>query len=184
AIRSDSLPRNQGAYMPVWALYTVTVLVWGVSWHAIHYQVGVVAPALSIAYRFLLAAAIMVVFCLATRRKLRCGGRDLALMTALGMSLFCVNYILFYYAALHLATGLLAVVFSLITVMNVSSAAVLLGQKIEPGGAVGALRGLGGMALTLWPDIAGQELIHEVGIGLVLSLLGTLSASLGNMAWV
>jgi len=170
--------------MPVWALYTVTVLVWGVSWHAIHYQVGVVAPALSIAYRFLLAAAIMVVFCLATRRKLRCGGRDLALMTALGLSLFCVNYILFYYAALHLATGLLAVVFSLITVMNMINAAILFGQKIEPRVAIGALLGLGGLALTFWPDIAGQELNHEVAIGLVLSLLGTLSASLGNMASV
>lgn len=170
--------------MPTWALYSVTVLVWGVSWHAIHYQVGVVAPALSIAYRFLLAAAIMVAYCVATGRRLRFGGRDLGLMAALGLSLFCVNYILFYYAASYLPTGLLSVVFSLITVMNMINAAILFRQRIELGVAVGALFGLGGLALTFWPDIAGHELNRGVAIGLVLSLLGTLSASLGNMASV
>ena len=54
--------------MPTWGLYTITVVVWGLSWHAMLYQVGV-APELSIAYRFVMAAAIMMAFCIATRRK-------------------------------------------------------------------------------------------------------------------
>ena len=39
-----------------------------------------------------------------------------------------------------------------------------------------------GLALTFWSDIAGHEINHRILIGLGLSLLGTLSASFGNMA--
>jgi drug/metabolite transporter (DMT)-like permease len=167
--------------MPTWSLYTITVIVWGLSWHALIYQVGV-APELSIAYRFLLAAAIMIAFCLATRRRLIFRARDYGLMTLLGLFLFCVNYILFYYATAYLATGLLAVVFSMITVMNMMNAAILFRQKIEGRVAIAAAFGLVGLALTFWSDIVGHALNREVVLGLVLSLLGTLCASLGNMA--
>ena len=169
--------------MPTWALYTVTVIVWGVSWHAMLYQVGV-APELSIAYRFILAAGIMVAFCLATGRRFRFPTRDVGLMALLGLFLFSANYILFYYAAAHLATGLLAVVFSMITVMNMVNGAILFGHRIEPRVAVAAAFGLVGLALTFWPDFVGHQINHGVVLGLVLSVLGTLCASFGNMASV
>ena len=167
--------------MPTWSLYTITVIVWGLSWHAMLYQVGV-APELSIAYRFLLAAVIMVAFCVVTRCRLMFRPRDYGLMTLLGLFLFCINYILFYYAASYLATGLLAVVFSMITVLNMVNAAILFRQKIEGRVAIAAGFGLIGLALTFWSDIGGHELNHRVVMGLVLALLGTLCASFGNMA--
>ena len=169
--------------MPTWALYTVTVLVWGVSWHAMLYQIGV-APELSIAYRFLLAAAIMVAFCVATRRRFRFSRREYGQMALLGLFLFSANYILFYYAAGYLATGLLAVVFSMITVMNMVNGAIMFGQKIEGRVAIAAVFGLVGLALTFWPDFVGHEINRGVLLGLALSVLGTLCASFGNMASV
>ncbi len=167
--------------MPTWGLYTTTVIVWGLSWHAMLYQVGV-APELSIAYRFVMAAAIMIAFCAMTRRKLIFRARDYGLMTLLGLFLFCTNYILFYYAAAYMTTGLLAVVFSMITVLNMVNGAIFFRQKIEGRVAIAAAFGLIGLALTFWSDIAGHEINHRIVIGLVLSLLGTLCASLGNMA--
>src|SRR5690348_5431338 len=50
---------EQGRTMPIWALYLVTVAIWGTSWYGIKEQLGVVAPTVSIAYRFLLAAAML-----------------------------------------------------------------------------------------------------------------------------
>lgn len=169
--------------MPTWALYMVTVIVWGVSWHAMLYQT-VVAPELSIAYRFILAATLMVAFCVATRRRFSFARRDYGLMALLGLFLFSVNYILFYYAAGYLATGLLAVVFSMITVMNMVNGALLFGHKIEARVAIAAAFGLIGLALTFWPDFVGHEINRGVALGLVLSVLGTLCASFGNMASV
>ena len=167
--------------MPTWGLYTITVVVWGLSWSAMLYQVGV-APELSIAYRFVMAAAIMVAFCIATRRKLIFRARDYGLMLLLGLFLFCTNYILFYYAVPYMTTGLLAVVFSTITVLNMVNSAILFGQKIEGRVAIAAAFGVVGLALTFWSDIAGDKMKDGVLIGLGLSLLGTLCASFGNMA--
>ena len=105
--------------MPIWALYLITVAIWGSSWYGIKEQLGIVAPTVSIAYRFLLAAAILWVFCLATRRSVRFRARDHVWMAAQGLCLFCGNYILFYFAGMHLVSGLLAVCFSTMSLMNV-----------------------------------------------------------------
>ena len=52
------------------SLYVLTVLIWGTSWLAIKFQLGVVAPEVSVVYRFALAAAIMLGFCLLARRRM------------------------------------------------------------------------------------------------------------------
>src|SRR5688500_20369515 len=94
-------------------------------------------------------------------------------MTLLGLFLFCTNYILFYYAAAYMTTGLLAVVFSMITVLNMVNGAILFGQKIEGRVALAAAFGLVGLALTFWSDIAGRALNHRLRTGLGQSLPGT-----------
>jgi len=44
------------------SLYVACVLIWGSTWLAITYQLGEVPPAVSVAYRFTLAAAILLVY--------------------------------------------------------------------------------------------------------------------------
>ena len=41
-------------------LYLLTVLIWGTTWIAITFQLGVVPAPVSIAYRFWLAAAVLM----------------------------------------------------------------------------------------------------------------------------
>ena len=53
------------------SLYLATVLIWGSTWFAIKFQLGQVEAEVSLVYRFLLAAIILLIFCLLTRRKLR-----------------------------------------------------------------------------------------------------------------
>src|SRR3546814_6857990 len=80
---------------------------------------------LSIVYRFLLAAGILLVFCVVTRRRLRFSGRDHLFFAAQGLTLFSLNYLLFYVAAGYVTSGPLAVAFSTITVMNIGNGALL-----------------------------------------------------------
>jgi hypothetical protein len=40
-------------------LYLVTVLIWGSTWLAIEFQLGVVPPEVSVFYRYLLASGIL-----------------------------------------------------------------------------------------------------------------------------
>lgn len=163
-------------------LYAATVLIWGSTWYAIKLQLGVVDPDLSVAYRFILAAAILIVFCIATRRSLRFAPRHHVYIAAQGLFLFCLNYWIFYYATFRLTTGVIAVVFSLIMLMNIVNGAVLFGSRVEPKVLAAAALGVVGLVLVFWRDLAALDLTSGPMLGLGMSIVATYSASLGNMA--
>ena len=169
--------------MPTPVLYLVTVLIWGTSWYAMELQL-VLPGELAIAYRFLLAAAMLVGYCLVTGRSLRFTRRDHLFMALQGFFLFSLNYVLFYWAAAYLVSGLLAVLFSTITVMNIANGALLFRRRVEPKVALAALLGLIGIGLVFWPELAKVELSRAAAVGLVMSLVATYAASLGNMVTV
>jgi drug/metabolite transporter (DMT)-like permease len=167
--------------MPIWALYLITVAIWGTSWYGIKEQLGVVAPTVSIAYRFLLAAAILWTFCLVTRRSLRFHPRDHVWMALQGLCLFCGNYILFYFAGMHLVSGLLAVCFSTMSLMNVVNVWVFFRRPLDRNAGLAALVGLAGIAMVFYPRFMEQNARADAVLGLGLSMLATFLASLGNM---
>jgi drug/metabolite transporter (DMT)-like permease len=169
--------------LPTSVLYLVTVLIWGTSWYAMELQL-VLPGELAIAYRFVLAAAMLVGFCLATGRSLRFSRRDHLFMALQGFFLFGINYILFYWAAVYLVSGLLAVCFSTITVMNIANGALIYRQRVDPKVALAAALGLVGIGLVFWPELAKVELSRAAAIGLAMSLVATYAASLGNMVTV
>ena len=97
-------------------LYVVTVLIWGSTWFAITLQLGTVPPAVSVAWRFLLAAAILLGFSLLRGLPLRFSRREHLFMALQGLLLFCLNYVGFYISEQYLASGLVAVICSMLTV--------------------------------------------------------------------
>ncbi len=78
--------------------YAATVLIWGSTWLAIKFQLGVVPPVLSIAYRFALAALMLVLWCAITRRSLRFSASEHFYLALQGLLLFALNYLFFYLA--------------------------------------------------------------------------------------
>lgn len=163
------------------SLYLITILVWGTSWFAITFQLGPVSPEVSLVYRFGLAAALLLLFCLYRSRSLSFSIRQHAFIAAQGICLFCVNYLIFYYATGYLTSGLVAVIFSSVIIMNMFNGALFLRRPIQPLVVVGALTGLLGITLVFWPEVAGASASPGVLKGLVLSLIATYLASLGNI---
>lgn len=161
--------------------YLATVLIWGSTWLAIKFQLGLVDPVQSVAWRFLLAAAVLFAWCLVRRLPLRYSGRDQLFMLLQGLLLFGFNYLLFYIAELYLASGLAAVVFSTLVIFNLLNGALWLGHRIEPRVVAGALCGLCGILLVFWPELAGLELSGSGVLGLGLCFAATYLASLGNI---
>lgn len=162
-------------------LYATTVLFWGTSWLAIKFQLGVVAPEVSIVYRFGLSAAVMMALCLATRRGLRFSVREHAFMAVQGLCLFSTNYLLIYQATQYLTSGLVAVAFSTITVMTIGLGALFFGFPVRPRVAAGAVLGLCGIGLVFWPEIRAFDAARGGSLGLGLALAGTLSAATGML---
>ncbi len=166
-------------------LYALTVLLWGTSWIAIKFQLGVIAPEVSVLYRFILAAAIMLAFCLATRRAMRFTAADHGFMALQGVFLFSTNFTLIYIGAQYLTSGLVALAFSSIVAMNILGSRLLFRTPLSFGVVAGAALGLTGITLVFWPEVAAFDLARAGVRGLGLTLIGTVSASAGMMtsAW-
>jgi drug/metabolite transporter (DMT)-like permease len=163
-------------------LYLITVFIWGSTWLAITFQLGQVDPALSIVYRFGLAALILLVYSRLRRLSLRFSPREHLFIALQGLLLFSLNYILVYLAELYLTSGMVAIVFSMVVLLNVFFGSLLLGDSIQPRVIVGAATGVLGLVLIFWPELSGFSLDNERALGLLLAAAGALSASLGNIA--
>src|SRR5689334_13604002 len=96
------------------SLYLTSVLIWGSTWIAITFQYGRVAPEVSVAYRFGLAALMLAGWCLARGRRLRFTPREHGWLALQGALMFGVNYVCVYLAEQRIPSGLMAVIFSLL----------------------------------------------------------------------
>jgi drug/metabolite transporter (DMT)-like permease len=164
-------------------LYSAIVLVWSTSWIGIKFQIGVpVAPEVSLVWRFALAAAGMWVWTLLRRERIVFPLRTHARFALMGVLMFSSNFLLFYYGAATIPSGLLSVVFSLASVFNLFLGALLLKARIEPRVLIGGILGFAGIAAMFWPQIARTGFDAASAIGLGLCVAGTLSFCLGNMA--
>jgi drug/metabolite transporter (DMT)-like permease len=163
------------------SLYAVVIVAWGFSWIAMHYQVGVIEPEVSVVWRFLLAAPVMFAVAMACGERLRFALRDHVAFLGLGIALFCTNFALFYYGAKWIPSGLLAVIFSLASVINVWLGALVLGAAIDQRVVVGGVLGFLGVAAMFYPEVAGARLDPNVLMGIACCIGGTLSFCLGNM---
>lgn len=167
--------------------YALTVLIWGSTWLAIKFQLGIVDPVVSITYRFALAAIILLLWCYIRKLKMAFTLKDHLFMALQGGLLFAINYWLFYLAELYLTSGLAAVIFSTIIVMNVVNGGIFLKTPFNSKVLVGAFFGLCGITLVFRPELAGLRLnggfnLNDSRIlGIVLCLAATVLASLGNI---
>ncbi|HEU5468180.1 MAG TPA: DMT family transporter [Steroidobacteraceae bacterium] len=168
--------------MPTPLIYALVVLIWGTTWYAIKFQLGVVAPEVSLVYRFALAAACVFFYARATGSSLKLTLRDHGMVALQGVTLFCLNYWMTYLSTQYLTSGLVAVLFTAIIFFNVVNGRIFLGTPVERRVLAAAGAGVLGVALLFLPEL--QDALHDptIGRGAVLALVATYVASLGNMA--
>lgn len=162
-------------------LYLSTVLIWGTTWIAIRYQLEGAAPMVSIAHRFALSAAVLLLITVPARRLARLAPRDHAFVFLQGLCLFSGNYLFIYAGAADLASGLIAVVFSTMVIFNIAGGALFLRLPVSPWVAVGGVLGLVGMAGVFLPELSQLDTSAVTLRALGLCLLGTVCASAGNL---
>jgi drug/metabolite transporter (DMT)-like permease len=167
--------------MPNALLYIITVLIWGSTWLAIKYQLGIVAVEASISYRFALASIVLLAFCMLTRRSLRFGRATHMWLALLGLCLFSGNYFFMYIASGHITTGLVSVGFCSMVVMNIVLSRLFFKTAISGRVILGAALGMGGIFMVFWPEVQHFDPSDSGFYGMMLVLMGTLCASFGNM---
>ena len=168
--------------MPSPLIYAIVVLIWGTTWFAIKFQHGVVAPEISLVYRFGLAAICVFVYAAATGNSLRLSWRDHRFVALQGFTLFCLNYWMTYLSTQYLTSGLVAVLFTSIIFFNLVNSRLIFGTPIEGRVLAAAAVGLVGVALLFLPELEAAMGDRAVLNGALLALAATYVASLGNMA--
>ncbi|MDR0770948.1 MAG: EamA family transporter [Burkholderiales bacterium] len=163
------------------ALFLVTAAVWGSTWLAITGQLGVVSPAVSVTYRFAIAAAILWVWCWQRGVPLRFPWRVHVALAGQGACLFSLNYLSIYVAEQYISSGLVAILFSLLAVLNVFGARLLFGAPLTGRTVMAAMLGIGGVTLMFFPEFVMMDGHPEVLKGVAFGVLGTLFACGGNM---
>lgn len=133
------------------------------------------------AYRFFLASALLFLYSAWKRLPLRFSRRQHVFMAMQGLLLFSVNYILVYIAEGFVTSGLVAVIFSSIIILNVFFGALFLGSPVRAQVVLGALVGMLGLALIFWPELSSFDLDSGRAFGLTLAVISSVSASLGNI---
>jgi drug/metabolite transporter (DMT)-like permease len=168
--------------VPTPLIYAIVVLIWGTTWFTIKFQLGVVAPEVSLVYRFGLAAVCVFVYARATGSPLALSLRDHRMVALQGATLFCLNYWMTYLSTQYLTSGLVAVLFTSIIFFNLVNGRLIFGTPVERRVLFAAAAGMLGVALLFLPEL--QAAMHDAAIarGAALALLATYVASLGNMA--
>ena len=163
------------------SLYLASVLIWGSTWYAIKFQLGVVAPEVSLVYRFALAAIILLSFCALTGRSLRYSLRQHWFIALQGLFLFSSNYLVFYWATGLLTSGIVALMFSTVILMNIVNGAIFMRLAVSGRVILGACFGIAGIALIFWAELGAVDNNADTWRGLWMCLLATFFASIGNI---
>lgn len=162
-------------------LYVLMVLLWGLSWIAIKWQQGDVAILVSIFYRFALAGIVLFIVgkCLNKLQVVKRQHHKYLLLQ--GLSLFCFNFIAFYYATHYIPSGLTAVIMASAPIFNALHGKIFYQTQTNGYFWLGMLVGLTGISLLFADDFQAAMLTGDTLTGIALSLLGTWCFSMGNM---
>ncbi len=177
------------------ALFLTSAFIWGSTWLMITFQLGVVAPLVSVVYRFFLASLILFAYCLWRRRPFQFSHSDHFWILVQGLMLFGFNYWLTYLGITKITSALAAILSTSIVYFNVVFARIFLGDKIKPEVVVGASIGVIGIILIFLPEVDLGErhglndqidwalfFKSDAWAGIVMVLTGSIFASLGNIA--
>ena len=164
-------------------LYFVVLIAWGSSWLGISFQLGDVAPQVSIVWRFLMASFLLFLWCYFRGLRLSFPWRDHASWLLLGFFLFCINYICAYFGTFHLATGLICLIFSTLTLFTVFNDFIFFKKPIRLPILIGAVVGIAGLSIIFSNEISNTEWSLSSGVvkGFLWMLLATFFASIGML---
>lgn len=173
--------------MPSPLLFIAACLIWGSTFFAITLQLGEVAPAVSVVYRFGLSAAVLFAWCLARGDKLLMPWRTQRWMFLQGAATFGLSYICTYSSEQYLVSGLVAVLFALMVFWNPILNRIAFGTPLSWRTWSAGMVAICGVTLLFFQSIRGawSEILSGGNghflLGLALALTATIASSVGNV---
>ena len=162
-------------------LYLSVALLWGSSWFAIKFQLGLVPESVSLAWRFFLASFILFIFCLTFKKKIKLPFYEIKYIAIQGVLLFSLNYFFIYWGTNFVTSGLVAILFSTVSVFVIFNGYFFFKKQIRVNVLIGSLIGIIGLVFIFQMEFAKNINPRELIKGIILILIGTYFASLGML---
>lgn len=156
--------------------------IWSTTWIAITYQLGTVAPEMSVAYRFLLASLLLFAWCSIRGLPLRFTLHQHAWLALFGLTSFGVGYVLVYYAEQQVVSGLVAVGYSASPLLGMFGMRLFFGAPMTRRVALASLLGISGIVMVFYPELARMQGGTEAATGALFTMLSVLVASFGSIS--
>ena len=170
--------------MSTLAIFAGCVLIWGTTWLAIIFQLGSVPPEVSVAWRFLLAAALLFGFCRLRGLPLAFNRRQHLALAAQGLTMFCVSYIFVYYAEQHIVSGLVAVGYSASPLLNMLGAWIAFRTPMSRRVIIGGVLGVVGITLVFWPEFSKLSTDGDTALGATFTAIAVVASAVGSVSAV
>ena len=165
--------------------FLLTGTIWGSTWFVITGQIDGVPAAWSVFYRFALATPALFLVALLMKRRLRLTGPEQKLAIIVGLFQFSGNFLFVYHSELYVTSGIVAMMFGLLMVPNALLARIFIGERQQGGFWLGSAVAIVGVSLLLlheWRANPNAGVVGgNVGLGIVLAMLGILAASVANV---
>lgn len=162
-------------------LYLTVALFWGSSWFAIKFQLGFVPETISLAWRFFIASAILFLFCLIFKKKIKLTLYQIKHIAIQGIFLFSINYFFIYLGTNYVTSGLVAILFSNVTIFVIFNGYIFFKKPIRINVLIGSILGIIGLILIFHFELTKNINHNNLIKGIILILIGTYFASLGML---
>lgn len=164
-------------------LFSLTAVLWALGWAAIKLQVEIAPAGPAVAWRLLIAGAVLQAWLRGTGRHRGFPQRDLPFVAAQGLGLFALNNLLFYEATAFIASGLVAVIVTIVIPLNALGLRAAFGTPVSRAVVAGAAVAAAGLALVFAPE---WNTLAAGGAwpGVALAVAGSCVVAGANMAAV
>ena len=163
-----------------WILFLTPVLIWSTTFYAITLQLGsVTTPTYAVALRFGCATALLFAW-LAIRKEPIVLSFSMQGLTALsGLCSYGISYVLTYIAEETIASGLVAIAFTLMVFLTPALARLTYGAPITRRTWLGGSLGLLGVVLCFLPDVLRVDVSMSFVMGMAAMAVAALVSSIG-----
>jgi drug/metabolite transporter (DMT)-like permease len=167
------------------ATFAMLCGIWGSTWLAIKIGLQGAPPLLAASLRFVVASLVLLVVCVALRRKLPRGRTEWALVAFYGIVLFGADYGLIYWAEGNgVASGLSAVLFATFPFQTAIAAhALLRTERLSAQKLIGIALGFAGIAFIFRAQLAASANLFFPMLAIVLAATCAAAASVAVKRW-
>ncbi|MFT2110083.1 DMT family transporter [Marinomonas sp. 2405UD68-3] len=162
-------------------LYISTIVIWSTTWYPIKLSLDHVSAEISVVYRLAIASTILFAYICVKKLPLTYTLKQHLFIMVFGVLLYGVNLTLLYSGSYFLTSGVVAIVFSSIVIMNIINGRIFLSKTPTLRSIIGSTIGIAGLVYIFWSDLKDFNWGSDSLVGLGIIILATLSASLGNI---